>query len=102
MGGWVRFVDSNEVIYYKYDDLLNYENPISITYGPNFFVMKTSILKKINYWNEDDHPPIDHSGFFVKLEDNGVRVILDRDFQINHISTRSIKYYFLRKKRYYK
>jgi hypothetical protein len=96
IGAWIKFEGDKVSKFYTYSSLMLDINYNRITYGPNFFLIRKKTLEEIGYWDSEDYPPYDHSNFFKKMEYNSKVMKLDYEFQINHISKRTLKYYLRR------
>lgn len=100
LGATLKLKYDNNNKYFSKHDLEQLDNIVEIEYGPNFFIIETETLKRIDYWNDKDYPPIDHSGFFERLNNNEIKILLNKNLIIKHVSRRSIYYFFLRRKKY--
>lgn len=100
LGATLKLKDRNNAKYFSKYDLGQLSDIVEIEYGPNFFIIETETLKRIDYWNDKDYPPKDHSGFFERLNNNKIKIFLNKNLIIKHISRRSIYYFFLRRKKF--
>lgn len=78
----------NHILHLKY--LPSFQDPIPADIVPNFFMVRTEILRKVP-WDEDLKFS-EHHAFFLDCQDAGVRVGYHPGIKCDHISDRNAAY----------
>lgn len=97
--GAFRYCEDDHVLYI---DRVRHEFPdyVETDIVQNFFVARTSVIRDVNRW-DDELKLQEHTAFFYKAKQNGLKVAFSNIFSVQHKPVRTKSYRAYRNRNYF-